>query len=155
MHRSLLTNRNIIFVRLNSNNIMKIVYNKFIPFEGYLAINLFGVLFVRGTREATQHRINDRLLTHERIHTAQMKELAYIFFYLWYFVDTVLLDCFTGSKVVPIMTFRLRRKPICMKMTSIIWKTGSIIAGQSFSRLEVITPILVEVTVKNRLVNVL
>lgn len=87
MHRSLLTNRNIIFVRLNSNNIMKIVYNKFIPFEGYLAINLFGVLFVRGTREATQHKINNRLLTHERIHTAQMKELAYIFFYLWYFVE--------------------------------------------------------------------
>ena len=94
MHRSLLTNRNIIFVRLNGNNIMKIVYNKFIPFKGYLAINLFGVLFVRGTRGATQHRINNRLLTHEEIHTAQMKELGYIFFYLWYFVEYCIIRLF-------------------------------------------------------------
>ena len=54
---------------------MKIVHNKFIPFKGYKAINLFGVLFVRnGTL------INEVDVNHEAIHTAQMKELLYIGF---------------------------------------------------------------------------
>lgn len=66
---------------------MKVVYNRFIPFKGYLAINLFGILFVRGTRDEKEHRINGRVMNHEMIHTAQMKELAYIFFYLWYFME--------------------------------------------------------------------
>ena len=65
------------------NDKMKIVYNSVIPFGGFLAINLFGVLFVRGTvRDVTP-----RLLNHERIHTAQMKELGYILFYILYFLE--------------------------------------------------------------------
>lgn len=61
---------------------MKIVRNKYIPFPGYKAINLFGILFVRGDA-----RIDDVTVNHERTHTAQMKELWYVFFYLWYIVD--------------------------------------------------------------------
>ncbi len=45
-------------------------------------MNLFGVLFVRGNA-----RIDDITLNHEKIHTAQIKELGYIFFYLWYVVE--------------------------------------------------------------------
>ena len=62
---------------------MKIIYNKFIPFKGFLAINLFGVLFVRGTADD----INERVLNHERIHTAQMKELWYVPFYIIYVLE--------------------------------------------------------------------
>ena len=61
---------------------MKIIRNKIIPFKGYSAINLFGVLFVR-----KKIAITERLINHESIHTAQMKELFYIFFYLWYVVE--------------------------------------------------------------------
>lgn len=61
---------------------MKIVRNKYIPFPGYKAINLFGILFIRKNA-----RIDDITLNHEAIHTAQMKELWYVFFYLWYVVD--------------------------------------------------------------------
>ena len=61
---------------------MKIIRNKFIPFQGYKAMNLFGVLFVRGNA-----RIDDITLNHEKIHTAQIKELWYIFFYLWYVIE--------------------------------------------------------------------
>lgn len=64
---------------------MKIIYNKFIPFKGFLAINLFGVLFVRGTAGD----INERVLNHERIHTAQMKELWYIPFYMIYVLEWI------------------------------------------------------------------
>mgnify|MGYP006956034496 CR=1 FL=1 len=73
---------------------MKVVYNRFIPFRGYLAINLFGVLFVRGTEQEKKYRINGKVLNHESIHTAQMKELGYVFFYLWYFVEYCIIRLF-------------------------------------------------------------
>lgn len=61
---------------------MKIIRNKHIPFKGFRAINLFGVLFVR--RSAI---INDRTIRHEAIHTAQMKEMLYVGFYIWYVIE--------------------------------------------------------------------
>ena len=33
--------------------------------------------------------MNDVDLNHEAIHTAQMKEMLYVFFYIWYFVEWV------------------------------------------------------------------
>ena len=56
---------------------MKIIYNNLIPFNGYKAINLFGVLFVR--KGCTMSEID---INHEAIHTTQMKEMLYIFFYV-------------------------------------------------------------------------
>ena len=64
---------------------MKIIRNKYIPFKGFRAINLFGILFVRGNAI-----INERTIRHEAIHTAQMKEMLYIFFYLWYVVEWII-----------------------------------------------------------------
>lgn len=61
---------------------MKIIKNKFIPFKGFKAINLFGILFVRKECELSQRDIN-----HESIHTAQMKEMWYIGFYIWYLIE--------------------------------------------------------------------
>jgi hypothetical protein len=61
---------------------MKIIRNNIIPFPGYKAINLFGILFIRKNA-----RIDDITLNHEAIHTAQMKELLYIFFYVLYIID--------------------------------------------------------------------
>ena len=62
---------------------MKIIYNKILPFgKKFYAINLFGVLFAKGP-------CDEVMLNHERIHTAQMKELGYIFFYIWYVVEWV------------------------------------------------------------------
>ena len=61
---------------------MKVVYNRVIPFKGYKCVNLFGVLFVREgcTMTATDYN-------HEAIHTAQMKELLYVPFYLLYVLE--------------------------------------------------------------------
>lgn len=62
---------------------MKIIYNKFIPLKGFRAINLFGVIFAREDfRPITPHSIN-----HEKIHTAQMRELWYIGFYALYVLE--------------------------------------------------------------------
>lgn len=64
---------------------MKVIYNRFIPFKGFKAINLFGVLFVRKGSVMSREDMN-----HEAIHTSQMKEMMYIFFYWWYLVEWVL-----------------------------------------------------------------
>ena len=47
-------------------------------------MNLFGVLFARKNARITEKTIN-----HESIHTAQMKEMLYIFFYVWYVVEWI------------------------------------------------------------------
>lgn len=65
---------------------MKTIYNKYIPFKGYKAINLFGVVFVR--KGSGVMRKKD--LNHEAIHTAQMKELLYVPFYILYFIEWLL-----------------------------------------------------------------
>ena len=63
---------------------MKIVENNILPFGGYLAVNIFGVLFIR---KGTRDKIGDNVINHESIHSAQAKEMLYIFFYLWYGIE--------------------------------------------------------------------
>lgn len=61
---------------------MRIIRNKYIPFKRFKAINLFGVIFTR--KDIT---LSCRVLNHEKIHTAQMKEMLYIGFYVWYIIE--------------------------------------------------------------------
>ena len=61
---------------------MKIIYNDFIPFRGFSAINLFGVIFARNGKSLPPHIIN-----RQKIRTAQMRELLYVGFYLIYIVE--------------------------------------------------------------------
>lgn len=61
---------------------MLIIKNSILPTKGFAAINLFTLLFVR--KEAT---VNEVLINHEAIHSAQMKEMLFIPFYLWYVIE--------------------------------------------------------------------
>lgn len=62
---------------------MKIVRNRLLPVGARLgAINLFGILFAKHDM-----RITPRVLNHEQIHTAQMRELFYVPFYLLYVME--------------------------------------------------------------------
>ena len=63
---------------------MKIIYNNILPVKGFSAINLFGLLFVRKGVV-----VSERLLNHEKIHSAQMRELLYIFFYVFYVAEWI------------------------------------------------------------------
>ncbi|PKN19741.1 MAG: hypothetical protein CVU71_05040 [Deltaproteobacteria bacterium HGW-Deltaproteobacteria-6] len=58
---------------------MKIIYTKIIPLHKYAAVNLFGILLAPKGSPIAPETIN-----HEVIHTLQMKEMLYVFFYLWY-----------------------------------------------------------------------
>lgn len=76
---------------------MKVIYNNIIPFKGFLAINLFGVIFARkqykskiAEKRKQYTHLNSYTINHEAIHTAQMKELLYIGFYIWYFIEWII-----------------------------------------------------------------
>lgn len=62
---------------------MKVIYNKYLPSKGYAAINLFGLVFARKEFKPLL-KVTEN---HEAIHTAQMKELLFVFFYLWYGIE--------------------------------------------------------------------
>ena len=61
---------------------MKIIRNNIIPFKGYKAINIFGILFCR-----KNINIDDITINHEKIHTKQMQELMYLPFYIFYVIE--------------------------------------------------------------------
>lgn len=61
---------------------MKIIYNNYIPFKGFKCINILGTIFARKGAY-----IGEKTLNHEAIHTAQMKEMLYVGFYVWYFIE--------------------------------------------------------------------
>lgn len=63
---------------------MKVIFNKIIPFKGFKAVNLFGYLFIRDGVT-----VDYKLLLHESIHTAQMKELLYVPFYILYLLEWI------------------------------------------------------------------
>lgn len=72
---------------------MIIVKNNFIPFKGFSAMMFFGILFVR-----KDVRISERLINHENIHCSQMKEMLFIFFYIWYLIEWLIKLMFYGKK---------------------------------------------------------
>lgn len=70
---------------------MTIIYNRLIPFKGFKAINIFGILFVR---KECKDRMDDITINHESIHSAQQKEMLWLFFYLWYVVEWLIKLCY-------------------------------------------------------------
>lgn len=48
-------------------------------------VNIFGTLWIHG-----DHLPAERLINHERIHTAQMRELLFLPFYIIYFLEWLL-----------------------------------------------------------------
>lgn len=61
---------------------MKIIRTSILPFHGFSAINLLGVLFVH-----PGVYLSNEMMNHERIHSAQQRELLFVGFYLAYLVE--------------------------------------------------------------------
>lgn len=67
----------------SSGRKIKVVRNSILPLgHDYGAINLFGILFAKKEFHLTPSNVN-----HELIHTAQMRELFYLPFYILYIVE--------------------------------------------------------------------
>lgn len=71
---------------------MKVIRNSIIPFKGFAVINLFGVIFARHDAY-----LSGSVLNHEKIHTAQMKELGYVLFYVIYFLEWLIRLILPGN----------------------------------------------------------
>lgn len=69
---------------------MRIIFNSFIPFKGFVGINLFGVLFVR---KEYKGNLPVDLIQHEQVHTEQMKRDGYVYFYVRYLYEYVCNLC--------------------------------------------------------------
>ena len=89
---------------------MKVIYNKFIPFPVFFAINLFGVMFIR--EEYRNRIISQSTFDHEGTHTEQMLDfvggykklqiLGGCIFYVLYFIEwliKLIISGFTLGKV--------------------------------------------------------
>lgn len=63
---------------------MRIIHVRRFPPGSYTAINLFGLVF-------TKVRLSPQEQNHERIHSAQMRELLWLPFYVWYVVEWLVL----------------------------------------------------------------
>lgn len=63
---------------------MKIIENSLIPFKGFTAINLFGVIFVRKGAS-----INDKTVNHEQIHTKQIEEVMLVTWFIFLFIGWI------------------------------------------------------------------
>ena len=63
---------------------MKVIYNNIIPFKGFKAINICGILFARKGAY-----MDERTLRHESIHTKQIIETLVIGFYLIYLINWI------------------------------------------------------------------
>ncbi len=62
---------------------MKVIRNSIIPFgKRYGAINLFGVLFAK-----RDMHLSGEVMNHELVHSAQIRELLFIPFYLIYIIE--------------------------------------------------------------------
>lgn len=88
---------------------MKVVVNKILPPKGFTAINLFGVLFVR---KSYLHRLSERVFRHERIHTVQMREMLFVFFYIAYFFEWIywLIRSLFNRKINPYRSISFERE---------------------------------------------
>ena len=64
-------------------------------------MNLFGVIFARKECEP----LGERTLNHEAIHTAQMKEMLYVGFYLWYLIEWFVKLFIYGKKAYRNISF--------------------------------------------------
>ncbi len=69
---------------------MKIIYNKYIPFPGYIAITLWPFVFVRESARKRYSEVCDR---HEHIHGKQQVEMLLVVFYLWYLTEYLIRLC--------------------------------------------------------------
>lgn len=69
---------------------MTVIENDIIPFHGFVAINLFGVVFARREHWSGKTELQRGIiLYHEAIHTAQMAELGFLGFYVLYLFEWV------------------------------------------------------------------
>ena len=86
---------------------MLIIENNLIPFKGFLAMNFMGIFcFVRKDAWRRQSEESKKItLNHEKIHTRQMIETGFIFFFIIYTLEWLVRLFINGSKAYDNLSF--------------------------------------------------
>ncbi len=94
---------------------MKIIRNNLLPVgRQYAAINLFGMLLIKhGVR------VTPELINHERIHSAQMRELLYLPFYIAYLAEWLVRPA-AATAMKPTEPSLSRKKPTATAAITVI-----------------------------------
>lgn len=74
-----------------------IIYNNIIPFKGFIAMNLFGLIFARKRLKTKSEFYRSVVIRHERIHTKQYIETLFIGFLLIYGLEYLIKLIITRS----------------------------------------------------------
>ena len=78
---------------------MNVIINDFLPTPGNIAINLFEQVFIRrDIWEVRSEKAKAETLNHEAIHSAQMRELLWFFFYIIYGIEWLVRVFIDGPK---------------------------------------------------------
>lgn len=89
---------------------MKIVYNNYIPFKGFLAMALWPFVFVR--KDARRLKCDD--VNHEKIHGCQQIEMLLVFFLLWYVFEWLIRLCqYKGNGMEAYKNISFEREAYC------------------------------------------
>ena len=70
-----------------------IIYSKYIPLKDFYAINICGWIIINSAyREVFERNagIYNKVISHEKIHSRQGRELLWIFFYIWYGIEYII-----------------------------------------------------------------
>lgn len=60
------------------------IYNDIIPFQGFKALTLYPLLFIRSRFRNSMFEVD---FNHEEIHGCQQREMLWIFFFIWYLME--------------------------------------------------------------------
>lgn len=69
-----------------------VIQNNILPFKGFSAMNLFGIIFTRNIS-----LLNGYVLNHESIRTKQILECGIVFFYILYLLEWLIKLIFYGK----------------------------------------------------------
>lgn len=94
-------------MKVEHRNGNTLIINKYIPFKGFVAINLFGLVFIR---EENYKYFTDYSLNHERIHTQQLLECGIIFYYPLYLLEWFIKLFFYWKKSYDHISFEIEAK---------------------------------------------
>ena len=99
-----------------------VIHVRKLPFGGdFLAINLCGLIFA--VRDLSPKELN-----HERIHTAQQRELLFLPFFLWYAAEWLVLMARYRNGIEAYYRIRFEREAYRHRPSPTIWPAAATIA---------------------------
>lgn len=84
-------------LKIKNKLVMIVIYNNIIPVSGYIAMNLFGIIFARKKLKDKSEFYKSVIFRHETIHTIQYLETLFVGFLLIYGLEYIVKLIITKS----------------------------------------------------------